>query len=383
MQSIMHAAPWWPYVVVAWVGVYFVVLIFLSAGIRRLPYSTPRPPAGCMTVSVIVSARNEARDLPVCLASLLAQDYPPQLLQIILVDDHSTDETGALVDAAAAAHAHVIALHSADLPRNGLEAKARGIAHGIHAATGEWVLITDADAAVHPEWARRLLGRVTANTGMVGGALVVRSNGSVGIVERMSWGFLQLFNTGMAGWGLPFVCLGPNMGIRRDVYVSAGGLEAASFRVAEDLALFQMVQRRKLGIQVYMDAESTATLAPVPSARHLLSQHRRWLGGGIGQGPAYAVLLGLAILWASGILLYMLVGWRLGGAYWLAFLAAKALLDARLLAMQQRRMRLTEHVRFWWVLQLYHIALIGLLPPSFLFTRRIAWRGTGYTVEYS
>lgn len=383
IQIITRAAPWWPYIIGVWVGLYFVVLVFLRAGVTRLPMSVSLPDAKCMRISVVVSARNEVRDLPACLASLRALDYPAHLLEIVLVDDYSTDGTGLLVDAAAAADARIVALHSANLPPNGLEAKARGIAHGITNASGHWVLITDADATVQPAWARNLLGRVTPETGMVGGALVVRPDGWVGTVERVSWGFLQLFNNGMAGWGVPFVCLGPNMGIRRDVYLAAGGLERASFRVAEDLALFQMVERQRLGVQVYLDAATTATLAPVPSARHLLSQHRRWLGGGIGQGWTYALSLMLAIVWASGLLLYILFGWMLGWAPWVAFVAAKAALDASVLRMQQQRMQLTVHVRFWWILQLYHIALIALLPPSFLFTRRIAWRGDGYSVEYS
>ncbi len=145
-----------------------------------------------------------------------------------------------------------------------------------------------------------------------------------------------------------------------------------------------MVQRQQLGFQVYMDAETTATLAPVPSARHLLSQHRRWLGGGIGQGWAYAFSLLLAIGWALGLLLYILFGWMLGWLYWVAFLAAKAVIDASILRHQQTRIRQTQHARFWWVpatLSCRTDRPVAVVIPVHA-ANRLDGRD-GYSVEYS
>ncbi len=49
-------------------------------------------------VSVIIPARNEAGNIRVCINSILAQEYPQHLLEIIVVDDHSTDGTAAIVE---------------------------------------------------------------------------------------------------------------------------------------------------------------------------------------------------------------------------------------------------------------------------------------------
>jgi cellulose synthase/poly-beta-1,6-N-acetylglucosamine synthase-like glycosyltransferase len=361
---------------------YFPVVLALLAGVRRLRRSVRLADAACGPVTVLVSARNEERDLPRCIASLLALDYPAGKLQIVLVDDHSTDATGAIIDAAAAQTAHVLALHSAALQPNGLEAKARGIAYGFTRSTGEWVLITDADAVVHPQWVRHMLGRVTPRTGMTGGTVVVDANGAIGTIERISWGYTQTFSLGIAGWGLPFVCLGPNMAIRRSVYEEAGGLEHADFRVAEDLALFTMVARRKLEVQCYADEETTAQLRPVPSARHLISQQRRWLGGGGAQGWLYLLPLAAAFCWGFGIAAYELGGWLLDWRWWLAFVAAKSAIDGIWLLVQQRRLALRHHVRYLWVLEAYTAFIFFVLPPSFLFSRKIRWMGDGYAVTY-
>ncbi len=377
----LPSAPW-QWAVVALTLPYFPVIVALLFGLRRLPSSVRLADDACVPVTVLVSARNEERDLPRCIASLFALDYPAGKLQVVLVDDQSSDATGAIVDAAAAGHGHLVALHTSALPSNGLEAKARGIAHGFTRATGDWVLITDADAAVHPLWIRHMLGRVTPHTGMTGGTVVVDADGMIGTLERISWGYTQLFSLGMAGWGLPFVCLGPNMAIRRSVYEEAGGLERADFRVAEDLALFTMVARRKMEVQCYADAETTAQLRPVPSARHLISQQRRWLGGGGAQGWLYLIPLAAAFGWGFGLAAYTLGGWLLDWRWWLAFVAAKSAVDAVVLFVQQRRLSLPHHVRYLWVLELYTAFIFFVLPPSFLFSRKIRWMGDGYAITY-
>lgn len=373
---------WFDWTVGVWVSFYFVLMWFLVLGLTRLKRSVTMTDDQCMPVTVLVSARNEEQDLPRCLDSIMALDYPKDKMQVVLVNDFSTDATGDIMERVARDHANVVVLHSADLPPNGLEAKARGIDHGFTRATGEWVIITDADATVHPLWARHTLGRVTPETGMAGGSLVVRADSWLGVIERVSWGFVQMFNMGMAGWGVPFICLGPNMAIRRSVYVEAGGLPNVHFKVAEDLALFQMVADRKMKVDCYMDEETTATLSPVPSLTHLVSQQRRWLGGGIAHGWLYMIILFFTFWWGFGVIMYLFLGWMISWQAWLTFAVGKAFTESFFFVQQRRRMNLDKHVRYVWVLELYHLFIIILLPPSFLFTRKIKWMGVGYTINY-
>jgi 1,2-diacylglycerol 3-beta-glucosyltransferase len=364
--------------VAAWMLLYFALMGFLALGLRRLPRSVRLDDARCPPVTAIVSARNEEADLPACIASLLALDYPTDKLRIVLVDDHSTDATGKIIDDAAAAHPNVVALHTAALPPNGLKAKARGLAHGFTRATGEWAFITDADATVPSLWIRNLLGRATERTGMVGGAQAVEPHGAVATVESMMQAYTQFFSQGFAGWNAPFACLGPNMAIRRSTYLAAGGLERAAFHVAEDLALFNMVGPQGMEVQCYLDAETSVMLRPVPSARHLFSQQRRWLAGGIGQGLEYQIVLVVALGWGFGLSLYLLLGWMLGLTWWLAFVATKALVDAAMLAAQQRRLALADLARHFPVLELYHVFIFAALPATFLFNRKVRWMGDGF-----
>lgn len=369
-------------VMIAWVSVYPLAVLVILLGIARLPRSRAVSDDWAPTVTVVVSARNEARDLPRCIASLLALDYPREKLQVVLVDDLSTDGTGALIDAAARAHPHIVALHTASLPDNGLEAKARGVAHGFTHATGEWVLITDADAAVPTTWVRHLLGDVDDDVTVVGGTVVVEPRRWWGVTERVLNLFMHPINHGLAGWGVPVVAIGPNMGIRRDVYERTGGLAAAPRRVAEDLTLYLIATSEGGVMRNYLDPETAVVLTPVPSPLHLLSQMRRFVGGGVSQDWRYAFGLALAFIWGTVVTALMLFGWRLAFAPWLAVVGAKLTMDILLVRTQARRAGGAPLLYEPLLLQLVHVVMVPILTLTLLRGRRMHWRGEGYTVRF-
>ena len=93
-------------------------------------------------------------------------------------------------------------------------------------------------------------------------------------------------------------------------------------------------------------------------------------------------VLFLTFWWGFGVILYLFLGWMISWQAWLTFAVGKAFTESFFFVQQRRRMNLDKHVRYVWVLELYHLFIIILLPPSFLFTRKIKWMGVGYTIDY-
>lgn len=128
-----------------WVVFYLQSVRALGA-IRSLPILDPAAPNsdGAMppTLSVIIAARNEASTLPAALETLIEQTYPG--LEIILVNDRSTDNTAEVIDAFAQRDARIRCIHIKDLPPDWI-----GKVHALHVASqqarGDWMLFTDAD----------------------------------------------------------------------------------------------------------------------------------------------------------------------------------------------------------------------------------------------
>jgi len=130
-------------------------------GTLRTALSVPdlaeAPPAGPLRwprLSVVVPARNEAETIVPAARALLESDYPD--LEIVLVDDRSTDATGRLIDALAGSDGRVRAEHVAELPPGWL-GKVNALRRGLACSSGEYVLYTDADVHVAPDALRRAM----------------------------------------------------------------------------------------------------------------------------------------------------------------------------------------------------------------------------------
>jgi chlorobactene glucosyltransferase len=98
-------------------------------------------------VSILVPARNEERSIAGCISSLLAQDYPD--FEVLVLDDSSSDRTGAMVSALVAGNPRNRLLTGTPLPP-GWTGKNWACHQLSQAATGDWLLFTDADTVHSP-----------------------------------------------------------------------------------------------------------------------------------------------------------------------------------------------------------------------------------------
>ena len=114
-------------------------------------------------LSVIIPARNEERNLPACLESLLVQDSSLFPLgtdwELIVVDDHSTDHTRAIAQDAAEKHEGVRVLEAPSLAetQGAFTGKTNACWIGAQHARGKWLLFTDADTMHEPNDLRHAL----------------------------------------------------------------------------------------------------------------------------------------------------------------------------------------------------------------------------------
>lgn len=107
---------------------------------NALPVSTPK-------ISILVPARNESRNLRNSLESLLALDYPD--FEVLVVDDHSEDNTFAIAESMAQRDPRVKTLRSASLPPD-WRGKSWALHQAAAGAAGSWLLLTDADVVHDP-----------------------------------------------------------------------------------------------------------------------------------------------------------------------------------------------------------------------------------------
>lgn len=119
----------------------------LRDAIRAEPSTWPR-------LSIIVPACNEEDTLEPAVRTMLAQDYPN--LELVLINDRSTDKTGQIVDRLAESDARIRAVHIKNLPAQWL-GKVHALSVGCRQASGEWLLLSDADVHFGPSVLRKTI----------------------------------------------------------------------------------------------------------------------------------------------------------------------------------------------------------------------------------
>jgi hypothetical protein len=136
-----------------------IVLIMLSYGLRQMLFALNRVfgtqhypyaqvvPAQWPMVTVFIAAHNEEKVIADSMQALLQSDYPPKRLNVVVVNDRSSDRTAAIVDATIAQHpGRLQAFHRS----SGKPGKAAALKDAVRYAQGDIVLIFDADYTPGP-----------------------------------------------------------------------------------------------------------------------------------------------------------------------------------------------------------------------------------------
>jgi cellulose synthase/poly-beta-1,6-N-acetylglucosamine synthase-like glycosyltransferase len=228
-------------------------------------------------ITVMIAARNEAERIHLTIEDILAQDYPKHLTEIIIVDDHSTDDTAAIISSYADKGIKLLQLNEAE-PLNSYKKKA--IAKAIGLSTGDLMVATDADCRMGPKWLSSVVGYYEAND-------VVMISSPVNFFEEKSlfehmqtleFSFLIGVGAAFIGHNRASTCNGANFAYRKDVFYEVGGFagidELAS---GDDELLLQKVAERFPGKIGFLNLRDAIVYT---HAKHnltsFLQQRRRW-----------------------------------------------------------------------------------------------------------
>lgn len=242
-------------------------------------------------VSIVVPARNEATSLPLLLADLA--EGRPAGAEVVVVDDHSTDGTAAL----AASFDFVRVVEAPPLPP-GWTGKSWACATGVAAATGDVLVLLDADVRVEPG----ALDRVLAERDRVGGLVSVQPwHTVVRPYERLSalFNVIALMGVGSGSRRHSRGAFGPVIVTDRYDYDATGGHHAVRGEVVEDLAL--AARYREAGLPVAVrTGERSIRFRMYPDGLRSLVQG--WTKNFVsGAGSTAPLRLGAVVVWVTSL----------------------------------------------------------------------------------
>ncbi|MGD9897632.1 MAG: glycosyltransferase [Calditrichaceae bacterium] len=285
-------------------SIYLVGLAVLSNGLNHLGIKerTDKKPR----VSVIISARNEEKNLSAALKYLSAQSYPKDLIEFIIVNDRSTDRTE-----------EIIIKYCADDPRfrlitikdrlPGFAPKKRAIDTAIKSAKGEIILLTDADGRPGSRWAETMVSYFTGNTDMVLGYAPYASSDSGSSIQKMlaieylSHAAIAASSTGL---GYPVTCVGTNMAYRKKLYIEIGGFGEFEPYISGDDDLFLTRVREAGKYRIRYAPGKTAHVYNDPPETLSSFFHQRMRYASKGFDYPVKVTLGLISLFAFNLMIF-------------------------------------------------------------------------------
>ncbi|TRX62131.1 glycosyltransferase [Fulvivirga sp. M361] len=341
-----------------------ILLLALFFNFKNYPVKSSEYPS----VSVLVAARNEEKNIERCVRSLIELDYPSDQLEILIGDDQSTDMTWEILRKLCEEEDHVN-IYQVNRQLGIAQGKPNVLAHLAKKAKGDIYFITDADCAVHKNWIQALLGARKENVGIVIGTTSVESSW-----QNMHWLLALGMVKSVTDLGMPLTAMGNNMYVTKEAYDAVGGYESIPFSVTEDYELFRQVAARGFVLHHVVTPAALAISRPARTLRQLLHQRKRWMKGAVQLPISTLLLLFVQALYYPALLILFFINWR----YALPVFILKSLLQSLFLLIMVRKLSSTLN----WLHLIFFDIYLGLISSLssifYILPVKIQWKGRKY-----
>ncbi len=332
----------------------------------------PNDPSYRPTVSVIIAARNEEENIRPCLDSIALLTYPKELLEVLVVNDHSTDATEGIIREYTGMFPF-IKLHSATKGETQFKGKTNAVLQGIDNTDGEIILFTDADCIVPAGWVEETVKYYNEESvGLVAGFTSLKSEKMFEAVQALDW--FALFSIAAAAIRLhfPVTAVGNNLSVKRKAYDAVGGYRNIPFSITEDYALFHAVtSKTAYRAKFPLDSGTLVRSLPCETWGELFRQKKRWFTGGADMDIKSISLFTVGYIFKSLLLLNLIFS---GITVILVPLVLKCVSDYLLIRPALKTFKRTELLLYMIPFELYYISYVLFFPPIVLLNKNVQWK---------
>lgn len=353
----------------------FLIALYISGWLKLKAWKPVTTYIPKTPVTLIIPARNEANNIANCLNSVLAQRFPPELLEVVVVDDFSTDNTADIVETFAVHHPHIRLIRLQEVltdskPLNSYKKKAIQTAIGL--SRNELIVTTDADCTALPEWLKTLTAFYEDLSPQLIAAPVCFS-GEQSFFERFqTLDFIgMMVSTGAsAHLGLGSMCNGANIAYTRQAFNAVNGFAGIDHLASgDDMLLMAKIQDAFPGRVLFLkNSDATVYTFPQTGIIAFANQRIRWASKSAQyQDKQMTLYLAFVFLFNASLLLNFglwVSGYRLAGTLLAGQLAAKFLVDFIYLSIGAHFFNRSKLLWLFLpaqVLHIFYIVLIGIL----------------------
>ena len=240
------------------------------------------PEQATTQVTVIIPARNEAANIKACVDSILAQDYPTNAFEIIVIDDFSEDDTAFIVQALSQQFLQVRLLQLKDHCKEGetLAYKKKAIEIAVAVAKGDWILTTDADCIVPSRWLFLYNAYIQANQPCFVAAPVmfIKTAGILNQFQVLDFLALQGITAAAVGAGKHSMSNGANLGFEKTAFIAVGGYQGVDHIASGDdmFLMHKMKQTLHKPVGYLFHPDAIVLTAAMDTWKGFIMQRIRW-----------------------------------------------------------------------------------------------------------
>jgi len=261
---------------------YGVLMLWYTLGWKRLrKFSPAARQTGHTKVTVIIPARNEAANLPSLLEALHRQTYNPSLLEVIIINDFSTDDTAAVIRNFPANNIHLLELSDyldAEQRHNSFKKKAIEIA--ISKASGELIVTTDADCVMGPRWIETMVQYYELHQPKFIAAPVsfYKEHNFFKRLQSLDFMTMQGITGAAAELASGTMCNGANLAYQKQAFHEVGGFSGIDNIASGDdmLLMYKIYSAYPEGVRYLKCEDAIVRTLAVDTFKDFMNQRIRW-----------------------------------------------------------------------------------------------------------
>jgi cellulose synthase/poly-beta-1,6-N-acetylglucosamine synthase-like glycosyltransferase len=252
---------------------------FAFTSIPTINNSTIKQFNNKISLSIIIPARNEEANIENCIQSILQNNYPTALFEIIVVDDHSEDNTASIVKKYAAQNVKLISLK--DFVTHKINSyKKKAIEVAITQASGTLIITTDADCIVPTTWLQTIASFYEEKKPAFIAAPVAIDCGwsFIQIFQSLDFMTLQGITAAVVHKKQMTMCNGANMAYERAAFYEVGGFAGIdNIASGDDMLLMHKIYKQYPDRVLFLKSkEAIVKTAPVNTIKQFFNQRIRW-----------------------------------------------------------------------------------------------------------
>ena len=198
-------------------------------------------------ITVIIPARNEATNIKACLETIASQIYPENLFEVLVIDDHSTDNTEGIVLSFTAKNIKLISLKEYIGEGQINSYKKKAIEIGVQESSGKLIVTTDADCLVPVNWLATIAAFYEEyNPAFIAAPVSINSNLNFGeIFQTLDFMTLQGITAASVHKKIHSMCNGANLAYERAAFYEVDGFNGIdSIASGDDMLLMHKIYTR-------------------------------------------------------------------------------------------------------------------------------------------